>query len=915
LINPRFSVAIAGFLCYIVGYWILAPFFWYFSHILKAELSTKTDISPRFFRLVFFIFASFGTFFQSPAQIQALVNGQPLMKGIDTGIHPDSPTRTKIDLNGDWSYSLDGETWDAVRLPAAVDREGEIQFRRRFNITDSLFSFSSFKLVAFGVNYDAEVFINEVFVGRHIGGYTSFEFEIPDEALQLGQENVVKLIVRNQLTGRTTLPVRQQVWGWKNYAGVLRDLFIVASPRAWIDRLHVRTDVDDVTGNGVIFAQAVLAQKPERNVRLDTLSGAARTFTANVLVELVDRFSGTLITPPSVIPAILELNKNLPVQIHVVVPTPKRWSPETPDAYLLRVSIVSGEGKTRQLIDQTSALIGFVSVRFSGPDIIVNGKKVPLKGVVWHEDAPQTGSAVTYEQMERDVVMIRSLGANAIRFAFHPPHQYMLNLCVRYGLFALVEIPVWNVPAEVLTEESFILLAEQQLREAIERDQSSPAVIAWGIGHEFDNSDDASAAFVRRMRDVIRAIDPRPVYAGSVLLTEDKVAGELDIAAITLPTADLKQFKHYLTDWKIAHPRKPIWILGYGKDVDHRNRNGYNDPLSQEAQARYFLQFYGVIKEAAISGSFIDAFSDWRGDRPILTVPVEDRALYPRGLVSANREKRAAYEMVRVLYNEEKISALPAGTFRSSFPIAHVLTGLFVIILVGYQYGYNRRFSEALKRSLVRSYNFFADLRDLHAVSSLHTVILAACISITSAVLWSAILYHFRTDRMFDYVLTFFISSNLVKEWLIWVTWNPFGGIVALTAAFFLGGVVLALLLMIVGMALKARATWFHVYSVSVWGATPVIFLSPVAMSLFKIMENSLYVIPSLVLIALFLGWTFFRVLKGMSVVFDTNPVRTYVGGITLVILMGTGFVLYFDAAFALSSYVIFVMRLVQTIG
>ena len=86
-------------------------------------------------------------------------------------------------------------------------------------------------------------------------------------------------------------------------------------------------------------------------------------------------------------------------------------------------------------------------------------------------------------------------------------------------------------------------------------------------------------------------------------------------------------------------------------------------------------------------------------------------------------------------------------------------------------------------------------------------------------------------------------------------------------------------------------------------------------MSLFKIMENPSYVIPSLILITLFLFWTFLRLLKGVSVLYDLNPVKTYISGIlTCVILLG-GLFLYYDSVFALSSYLKFIVHLAQNLG
>jgi hypothetical protein len=80
-------------------------------------------------------------------------------------------------------------------------------------------------------------------------------------------------------------------------------------------------------------------------------------------------------------------------------------------------------------------------------------------------------------------------------------------------------------------------------------------------------------------------------------------------------------------------------------------------------------------------------------------------------------------------------------------------------------------------------------------------------------------------------------------------------------------------------------------------------------------MENPTYVIPSLVLIFLFLFWTFLRVLKGISVMYDLSPMKTYVGGILACMILLGGLFFYYDSVFALSSYLKFMIHLAQNLG
>ena len=86
--------------------------------------------------------------------------------------------------------------------------------------------------------------------------------------------------------------------------------------------------------------------------------------------------------------------------------------------------------------------------------------------------------------IERSVLSV----VNAIRFAFHPPHPYMLNLCDRYGIFCLEELPVWNAPGDIVGSDSYQVVVDGMIREMVQRDQANPSIIAWGIGNDFDSA-------------------------------------------------------------------------------------------------------------------------------------------------------------------------------------------------------------------------------------------------------------------------------------------------------------------------------------------------------------------------------------------------------------------------------------------
>jgi beta-galactosidase/beta-glucuronidase len=223
------------------------------SHIKFTKLAKKPHTYHIFFA---FLALSFVSSFSAIVASQPLIltNAQPTLEGLDAGMHIDSPTRKKIDLAGTWTVLFEKDTWyekifgstiqKEIKIPSSVDFNGRMTFQRSFVLSEELLKKSAFKFVALGINYECEIYINEVFIGKHVGGYTSFEFDIPDDALQIGRENTVKVVASNRLSARSTLPVWKQIWGWKNYGGILRDVYLLATPKLWVDRIHIHTSLN-----------------------------------------------------------------------------------------------------------------------------------------------------------------------------------------------------------------------------------------------------------------------------------------------------------------------------------------------------------------------------------------------------------------------------------------------------------------------------------------------------------------------------------------------------------------------------------------------------------------------------------------------------------------------------------------------
>jgi hypothetical protein len=588
-------------------------------------------------------------------------------------------------------------------------------------------------------------------------------------------------------------------------------------------------------------------------------------------------------------------------RLEMTIANPRLWSPETPDLYYLKAYLV--DARTSVRIDEYHINTGVRKIEVSDGRILLNGKRLILKGLIWMEDHPAFGGALPYEEMEKDVVMMKSIGTNAVRFGHHPPHPYMLNLCDRYGLLALVELPVKNVPAPILSSEYYLDLASNVLREMITRDRNHPSVLAWGIGDEFESRSLGARSYVEALVKLAKELDNKLVYYGTRQQTSDVCRDLVDIVAVTLMTRDIKEFRTEAEGLRTANPTKPVIIAKMGSEVQPNNHNGYSDPLSDQAQARYLLQHIDVVKLANLDGSFIWSFNDWRGDRPALTVNSGNPWMHTLGIVTYAREKRLAYDAVRAAFNGEKFVALPIGTNPSASPIVYVLSGLLILIGTAYLYNANRRFREGLIRSMVNAYNFFADVRDQRIVTILHSTILGLIVSAATAIVLSSLLYRFRGNIMLDNLLSYLLVSDDLKEIVVRLILEPLRFIIAFTGVFFVILLCASFAVWVVSPLFKVRIYPFHAYAATMWSTPPLLVLVPVGMILYRLLDSQFYVLPSVILCLILFVWVLLRFLKGISIILEVSSPKVYSVGLVLLVGVLVGLYVYLDQTQSASAY------------
>lgn len=170
------------------------------------------------------------------------------------------------------------------------------------------------------------------------------------------------------------------------------------------------------------------------------------------------------------------------------LPKVRAWSADDPVLYDVTISY---NGET------ISETVGFRTVERKGNVLFLNGEKLIFKGVNRHS-MTVNGFCETVGDLEKDLILIKKMNANAIRTSHYPPHPLLPKLCERLGIYLMEEADLechgvcsqrnffqWEKYVDELAESPE--WTEQIVHRAMrmyERDKNRTAVLVWSLGNE-----------------------------------------------------------------------------------------------------------------------------------------------------------------------------------------------------------------------------------------------------------------------------------------------------------------------------------------------------------------------------------------------------------------------------------------------
>ncbi|MBN2610552.1 MAG: DUF4982 domain-containing protein [Bacteroidales bacterium] len=450
-----------------------------------------------------------------------------------------------VDLPHDWAIKGPFyEGWDAEvgggmgRLPV----HGVAWYRKKLDIPASDKGKSIILEVEGAMSY-AMVWFNGQMVGGWPYGYNSWQLDLTP---------YIKPGGANQLAIRLDNPNHSA--RWYPGGGLYRNVWLLKT-----HPVHVSQWGTFITTSGVSLKEATVNLEVAVDNEMDK-DADVEIITRIYALDKEGKRDEQLVAVFPTAKALIAAGENSSVKCSVVINGPKLWGPQptkVPNMYVA-VTKVMLNGK---VIDNYETPFGIRSIKFDPQNgILVNGEKIPVKGVNQHHDLGALGAAFNARAAERQLEILREMGCNAIRMAHNPPAPELLDLTDRMGFLVMDEIfDSWE---RKKTPHDFHLIFpewhEQDLRAMIRRDRNHPSVIIWSFGNEVGEqyTGEASGMVANRLHEIVRDEDTtRPATSAMNFAKPDMpLPAELDIISLNYQGEGIRQAPEFEGTDRIRTP-------------------------------------------------------------------------------------------------------------------------------------------------------------------------------------------------------------------------------------------------------------------------------------------------------------------------------------------------------------------------
>lgn len=547
-------------------------------------------------------------------------------------------------LNGAWSFKVDtermgkDEKWflglsDAVtvNIPSVWNTEFGLLGYEGICWYEKKFYFEGNLRLNFGaVMTECEVWFDGEYIGYHYGGFSEFSFIIP--RVKSGEHRLT-LMVDNSFDKQS---IPQKRVDWYHYGGIIRD--VEAERLVGISVLNHRFEYtlsDDL-------------KSANAHACIELYNAEGRSVTSHISYTVGE----SVILSESVT---LGAGESLTLTgENTVLKNVELWNVGSPKLYTVKI-----ETDTDDLYDR----VGFRKVEVSREGVVINGKRIEIRGVNRHEEHAEFGFAFPPSLMKRDLDIIFDLGCNAVRGSHYPPSRRFIDMVDEAGLLYWCEIPIWGwgFSTEALADPAVIERGAEMHREMLKYYYNHPSIIIWGMHNEIHTECEVAVPLTKKYYDILKADGGNRI----VTYATDKPLRDLcleycDLIAINSYygwyEGDMYEWEKFFDKFRerrsaLGMENKPVIMSEFGAAALYGHHTFDNIHWTEEYQANVIEHALRLFhRDPMCCGFYIWQFCDIR---TCLEAGINRaRGFNNKGILNEQRKPKAAYYKVRELYRE-----------------------------------------------------------------------------------------------------------------------------------------------------------------------------------------------------------------------------------------------------------------------
>jgi len=395
----------------------------------------------------------------------------------------------------------------AIEGPFNIDYAGETGklpywgirwYRKSFDVPESDAGKQIYLDIDGAMSY-ASVWCNGEFAGGWPYGYASFRIDLTPY-IKAGQKNQLAIRLENP----------DEASRWYPGSGIYRNVWLVKTSPVHVEQWGTFVRNVEINPQKAIMEMGVSIENHKtEDARIKLLTSIYRQ-------DSLGQPTGNEITAIAPKTMTVKRGRQASARFQFEVNNPELWDIDTPNCYVAVTKILE-DGKEA---DSYNTPFGIRTVDFTHSEgLKLNGKKVALKGVCMHHDLGALGAAFNEVAAERQLRIMKEMGANAIRTSHNPPAPELVALCDRLGMMMQLELAdTWQKGKR--KNDYHILFddwSEADMRSIVRHYRNHPSVIMWSIGNEVpDQTSEPGTIISRRLTAYCHDEDPtRPTTTGS----------------------------------------------------------------------------------------------------------------------------------------------------------------------------------------------------------------------------------------------------------------------------------------------------------------------------------------------------------------------------------------------------------------